>query len=172
MLDLADVLRADALQRVWEQSERMELIDMTAMRAVIDRSHGRRGLKLLLPLLDFNVAVEAQVKSPLETRFRDLLRSEGLPLPAPNVVVEGFEVDGHWPGTKMIVEIDSWTFHRSRRSFLEDRRRTLTLQVAGYEVIRVTDDLMTHTPQLIVAGVVRRLTGTPLEARRMGRRRR
>jgi len=72
----------------------------------------------------------------------------------------------------MIVEIDSWTFHRSRRSFLEDRRRTLTLQVAGYEVIRVTDDLMTHTPQLIVAGVVRRLTGTPLEARRMGRRRR
>lgn len=83
MLDLADVLRADALQRVWEQSERMELIDMTAMRAVIDRSHGRRGLKLLLPLLDFNVAVEAQVKSPLETRFRDLLRSEGLPLPAP-----------------------------------------------------------------------------------------
>ena len=140
MLDLADILRADEVRQVWEQSERMELIDVAALRAVIDRNPGRHGLKLLWPLFHFNVEVEARVKSPLETRFRDLMRAEGLPLPEPNVIVEGFEVDGHWPGTKMIVEIDSWTFHRSRRSFLEDRRRTLTLQVAGYEVIRVTDD--------------------------------
>jgi len=153
MLDLAEVLRPDDLQRVWEQSERMELIHTGALNAVVQRNPGRHGLRHLLPLLDLNVEVEARTKSPLEGRFRDLLRREGLPLPAPNVVVEGFEVDGHWPGTKMIVEIDSWTFHRSRRSFQEDRRRTLTLQVAGYEVLRITDELM-KTPELIVSAIV------------------
>jgi very-short-patch-repair endonuclease len=52
--------------------------------------------------------------------------------------VEGFEVDALWPAQKVIVELDSWLYHRSRRSFVDDRRKAATLQLAGYLVLPFT----------------------------------
>jgi hypothetical protein len=34
--------------------------------------------------------------------------------------------------------LDSWLYHRSRRSFIDDRRKTATLQLAGYLVLPFT----------------------------------
>jgi hypothetical protein len=42
-------------------------------------------------------------------------------LPAIKVMVEGEEVDAHWPGTILIVELDSWEWHRTRGAFERDR---------------------------------------------------
>jgi hypothetical protein len=44
----------------------------------------------------------------------------------------------HWPGKRLIVEIDSLAHHGDARAFEGDRRRDAALVAAGYRVIRVT----------------------------------
>jgi very-short-patch-repair endonuclease len=45
-----------------------------------------------------------------------------------------------------VVEIDSWLYHRSRRSFENDRYRDQTLLLAGYRTLRVTDPQLELAP--------------------------
>ena len=58
--------------------------------------------------------------------------------PQTNVLIEGEEVDCVWPDRKLIVELDSFEYHRTRAKFEHDRRRDRKLTAAGWTVIRVT----------------------------------
>ena len=61
--------------------------------------------------------------SRLESRFLELLRTHGLPLPITNKVASGKRVDCRWPDHKLTVELDSYRFHNSRHAWEADRRR-------------------------------------------------
>lgn len=50
----------------------------------------------------------------------------------------GLEVDAWWPGTLVIVELDSARFHRSPAAFERDREKGNELVVAGYTLLRFT----------------------------------
>ena len=41
-------------------------------------------------------------------------------------------------GTRLVIELDGWQYHRDRDSFEEDRRRDARLTVLGYRVLRFT----------------------------------
>lgn len=142
LLDLCDVIRPDQVRRAFEQGERMGELDYRALNLVAERAHGRRALKVFLPLIAEDHSEAAKAKSDLEARFLDFIRQRGLPVPAVNAMVGGFEVDAHWPGTKLIVELDSWSFHRSKRSFHGDRAKWLDLRAQGFEVLTITDALL------------------------------
>jgi very-short-patch-repair endonuclease len=77
-------------------------------------------------------------RSDLERRFVDVCRDAGLPLPAVNASVAGFEVDALWPAQRLIVELDGYQYHRTRRAFESDRVRDAELQLAGYRTLRIT----------------------------------
>jgi very-short-patch-repair endonuclease len=96
-------------------------------------------------------------RSDLERIALGLIRSARLPDPETNVRVERYEVDLVWRDHNLIVEIDSWTFHSTRRSFEHDRRRDQRLTTAGYRVIRITDRQLTNEPELVVATLTRAL---------------
>jgi very-short-patch-repair endonuclease len=52
------------------------------------------------------------------------------------------EVDFYWPTSRLVVEVDGYGFHRSRRAFREDRRRDRRLAAAGIRTLRfVWEDL-------------------------------
>ncbi|HYH59643.1 MAG TPA: DUF559 domain-containing protein [Thermoleophilaceae bacterium] len=53
-------------------------------------------------------------------------------------MVENTEVDASWPAAKLIVELDSWEFHRTRAAFERDRARDAKLVAAGHRVLRFT----------------------------------
>jgi very-short-patch-repair endonuclease len=74
-----------------------------------------------------------------------------------NVSVEGYTVDALWADARLIVELDSWEHHRSKRAFEEDRRRDAVLKLAEYEVLRVTHRWITREPDDLAA-TLRRLT--------------
>lgn len=67
-----------------------------------------------------------------------LLDDHGLPRPETNTVVEGFEVDAAWREAKLIVELDGFATHGTRKAFERDRKRDRRLQAAGWRVIRLT----------------------------------
>ncbi len=86
----------------------------------------------------------------------DVCRKAGLPLPTINARVEGYEVDALWRSARLIVELDSWDFHRTRAAFERDRARDAVLQVAGYRVLRVSYRRLVEEPEAVVA-MIRRL---------------
>jgi very-short-patch-repair endonuclease len=68
-----------------------------------------------------------------------------------NARVAGWEVDAFWPAQRLIVEIDGWRYHRTRRRFEGDRRKDAALTVAGYRVVRITARRLRHEPYSVSA---------------------
>ena len=65
-----------------------------------------------------------------------MCRAHAVPLPSLNVMVHGIEVDAYWPESDLVVELDSWQWHRTRSRFENDRRRDARLAARGIRVLR------------------------------------
>jgi hypothetical protein len=138
VLDLAETLTLRQLIRVIEQAERLRIFDLNAIEELLARNPGRHGTRPLRAAIAAVNGEPPRTNSDWERDFLDFCEDHGIPRPELNVIVEGFEVDALWPEKKLIVELDSWTFHRSRRAFEEDRRRVVVLQLAHYMVLPIT----------------------------------
>ena len=147
LLDLADVVSAQALARAVHEAEVLRLLDVRAVEAEIATANGRRGVKRLAAALAD--PAPGPTRSVLEERFADLVAEAGLPRPRFNVHVEAggrlFEVDALWPDEKVIVELDG-AAHRTRRAFHADRARDTALAAEGHVVMRLTWDRVTAEP--------------------------
>jgi len=137
LVDLAAVLDRRRLQRALERSLELRIFDRRLVDAALERSRGRRGTGVLRRLLAELPDDPAPVRSTLERRFLALVRASGLPLPAVNARIGGYEVDFHWPQARLIVETDGRATHDTPHQFERDRRRDLDLTLAGWHVIRV-----------------------------------
>jgi hypothetical protein len=138
-----------------EAAERRNILDGRTIRAEIDESPGHRGTARLARALAEVADEPPDLRSGLEAAFLALTRGAGLPDPSTNVVVAGVPVDAYWPQYALVVEVDGWRWHRSRRSFEEDRRRTNRLQLAGLTVLRFTDTQIANDPQGVAAEIRR-----------------
>jgi len=64
-------------------------------------------------------------------------------LPAPtinewiSIPGEEMQCDFVWHGHRVIVEVDAWETHRTRKAFYNDPRRDQLLLLAGWSVVRV-----------------------------------
>jgi very-short-patch-repair endonuclease len=92
-------------------------------------------------------------KSDLESRFLDLVREAGLPLPQLNVLVGGFLVDAYWPQPRLVIELQSWEHHGHRQAFERDNERLTRLQVAGYSVLPLTYRQLCHQPAWVIRSI-------------------
>jgi hypothetical protein len=151
LLDLAEVITPRQLKYAFDEAERLLLFDMRAMDALLDRSRGRHGLKVLKRLIAKARAHVPYTRSDFERDFLELCRELGLPEPAVNVWVAGHEVDILWEHLKLVVELDSRTYHEARAAMESDAIRNADLALAGYRVVPITD---------------RRFYGEPDEVRR------
>jgi very-short-patch-repair endonuclease len=158
LLDVAAVATPKALARAVNQADRLGWLNRGAIERLCLRNRGRRGVKRLRAALEAAHPSTGRTRSDLEADFLVLCRDSGLPSPAVNTTVEGYEVDMHWPGTRLIVEIDGFEYHRTRASFERDRRRDAELKLRGYQVLRVTDAWLAGDPAG-VATTVRMLLG-------------
>ena len=120
LLDLAELVPRRKLVYALEQAERMRVLDMTALHACMARNRGRRGLKALTAAITELEPEAEYTRSKMERLFIGFCRRYELEIPAMNVSVEGFAVDGLWADAKLVLELDSWTHHgsgaRSRRT--------------------------------------------------------
>lgn len=129
-LDLAAVVDRHALQRALNEAEVRRL---EGPNDLLDRYPTKKGTAALRTL-----APQCHTRGDLEARFHTFLDERRFPGPQTNALVEGFEVDAAWPDRRLIVELDSYEFHRTRQAFENDRRRDRRLTAAGWCVMRVT----------------------------------
>lgn len=144
--------------------------DITGLHALIDRHPGRHGTRVLRAILAEQGAGRVITRSELELRFLSFLRYEGLPGPQVNhlisTAVRTFECDFVWLTARLIVELDGYETHGTRRRFEQDRARDRALTIAGWRVIRFTWRQLEQEPQTIGSDL-RRLLGHRPELQRI-----
>jgi hypothetical protein len=153
LLDLAQTVRRNQLERAFEQAERLRLLDLAAVERLCERSNGHRGLRRLRPLVAEAERPIVETRSELERRFLRLCDDAGLPPAAVNVVVAGHEVDALWRGARLVVEVDGFEYHGTHAAFERDRARDADLQLAGFRVLRVTAQRLWREPQAIASTI-------------------
>jgi len=149
ILDLAAVVRRDDLERLLDQAEIEQVTDYPALRAMVGAHASHKGAARLDHALDHHEAGAALTKSDLERLFLKICRDHGLPAPLVNQHVDQDEVDFLSPAQRLIVEADSWTYHRTRHRFERDRRRDAAHTLAGYRTLRFTDRDLENAPHTI-----------------------
>ena len=90
---------------------------------------------------------QSPTRSPLEDFFLAFCTKYGLPVPRLNVSLFGHEVDALFEEERLIVEIDSWRFHKDHQSFEADRERDATAIEYGFGTFRVTQTRLTRNPE-------------------------
>jgi very-short-patch-repair endonuclease len=94
-----------------------------------------------------------RARSDLEEDFFALVLSHHLPLPETNVKLGRWEVDFLWREQRLVVEIDSFLYHRGSVAFHDDRARDLDLRQLGFTVLRYSELQLEEEPARIAADV-------------------
>jgi predicted transcriptional regulator of viral defense system/very-short-patch-repair endonuclease len=157
VLDLAPEETTRGLHQMMERAEDRKAFDLWRFDRLLARAGGHPGRVKLRHALDTLKPEHAVLRSDLERRFRDLVLAAGLPRPATNAFVAGYELDAYWEAEGFAVELDVYATHGSRVSFEEDRERQDDLLLAGIEMIRVTGARLDREPQETIARVAAHL---------------
>lgn len=152
LVDLAAILQPRPLMKVLDEAERRRLLDPAALRDALDRVRTRRGPghARLSAALDRLATIGAQpTESELEDAFLAIVDGHDLPQPRTGHHLRGFRVDACWPEHGLVVELDGWAFHNTRRSLEDDRTRANVLQAHGWRVLRFTYRQLTQEPRAV-----------------------
>ena len=156
LLDLADVLSFDALDRAVHEAVCRCLFDGREVNEALARANGRRGATKLRAVL----ADPGHLEGPLphagiEERFFAFCRQQRLPRPEVHqeipTATETLEVDFLWRDQRLVVETDSRAWHSTVRTRERDASRDRLLDDAGYCVRRCTWAQVVYEPERLAA---------------------
>lgn len=153
ILDMAAQLTPSRLEGLLNQAEIRELTDYPALDALAAAHPGHRGSAGLRATLATYHAGSDVDRSDLELLFAELCRRHGLPRARINQRVDGREVDFLFPPHRLIVEVDSWRYQKTRRAFEDDRARDVLTTQAGYRTLRFTDRQLTRQPAAVAQAI-------------------
>lgn len=150
LLDIAANWTPRRLERTVEKAERLALLDLGAIDSLLARSGrhaGRKRLRVALAIY----RDPAMTRSRTERLFVALVRRAGLPRPAVNTFVAGYEIDAYWERERFAVELDGYETHGTRAAFERDPVRIEDLKLAGIDAIRVTARRIEREPDQVAA---------------------
>ena len=154
LLDVAAVVPPHHLRRAVERADQAEIFDLQQVRRVIDDHPGRAGWRpLVLLLADLRRHGETLTRSDLEALVLQLCIDNDLPRPQVNRYDGVRESDFRWPAQRLVVEVDSWTFHGGHEAFHRDRSRDRQLLRDGWRVARFTDRQILADPHAVAAEI-------------------
>ncbi len=135
LIDLASHPPDWKLERALNEADRLDLVDLEAVRATIDLLPPRPGLARLRRVLGGQPLTE----SGLERRFLAIARLAGMPRPETQAVLDGYRVDFYWPRLGLVVEVDGWRHHRTAAEQATDHRRDQAHTAAGLTTLRFAE---------------------------------
>jgi very-short-patch-repair endonuclease len=156
-LDLAAVVPLHQTERGLNQADAMNVLNLGALHDQLDRNPRHPGNPQLLRALNLYRPDTQPTESDIEDAFVALCRAHHLPAPERQVWFtfddghEPFRADFVWRAQRLVLEVDSRTFHGTTRAFETDRLRDQRLTRAGWRVIRVTRRQLQDDPAWVVA---------------------
>jgi hypothetical protein len=162
IVDLAATEPRRVVERAIHEAEVQRTLDLRALEAIVDRWPHSRGIRAIRAILADRSLGSASTKEELEDAFVAFLDEEGFPHPQTNAWIQigerWFQVDCLWRAQRLIVELDGWQVHGTRRRFETDRERDRALLKADWRPIRVTWRHL-HGGRRALAGDLRELLG-------------
>lgn len=147
VLDLAPRLTEAELEAVVDDL-RHSYLKLEQLGKVVERYPGHRGAAAIRRIIE---RPSGPTRSQFEREFKAFVKRYGLPMPLINPRVHGYEADALFAAERVIVELDGWDFHSSRRSFRSDRARDAHLLAHGYATVRITWERLTEQPDELAA---------------------
>lgn len=142
LLDLAAIASHLQLRKAVAEAARQELLDVPSLVALCDSRSGCRGTGDLRRIALEQRGPISATRSPPETDFLAVCIRRGLPTPAVNVPLAGYEADFFWRPADLVVEVDSRGYHRSWAEQESDRAKDAALQEAGNNVLRYSAETL------------------------------
>lgn len=158
LLDLAEQVTLRQTELALDRALVARLLTRADVLRMTSRAASRHGAKVLNGLLGGRAPTVT--RSEAEECVLALIREADLPVPLLNVRVHGFEVDFYWPEHRLVLEVDGFRYHSSRRAFEHDRLKDATLQAAGVATTRVTWRQITGARLPVVARLAQALANT------------
>ncbi len=145
--ELVDVIDEGIAKRLLARRE---------LERVVARNRPCRGAARLAALLGDETAM-AITRSRAEKAFLRLIRESGLPRPETNVPFGRYEADFVWRRERLIVELDTPTFHGGPGAFQNDREKDLVYRDARFDVLRLTREHVVYEPPRVLVRVAQAL---------------
>jgi very-short-patch-repair endonuclease len=101
---------------------------------------------------------KVRTRSDLEGDFLRLCRRHRLPPPEVNVRIGPYLIDFLWREKRLVVETDSYLYHRGEVAFQDDHARDLELMRRGFEVLRISELQLDEEPARVAEVLTARLT--------------
>ncbi|MDQ8046325.1 MAG: DUF559 domain-containing protein [Solirubrobacteraceae bacterium] len=138
LLDAAVSSRAELLDDLLDSAVRLGIYDGASMVRVLNERPTTRGVAPLTAAIGRLDSTSGTFRSNFERRTTRLVeRSRRIPAPVVNVLVEGYEPDLWWRGTRAIVECDGRDYHRSPAQIAKDEEREAILRALGFRFLRL-----------------------------------
>jgi hypothetical protein len=143
LLDIARRLTPKSLTRAVNNALSSPWLTEAQLAELIQRNPTHPSTRLLAPFVDDH---QGLTRSELEDAFKEFCAAYGLPMPKLNHMLNGYIVDAYFETEQLIVELDSWTFHSSRRAFETDRTRDADALTRGIPTVRITHERLSNRP--------------------------
>jgi Transcriptional regulator, AbiEi antitoxin/Protein of unknown function (DUF559) len=85
-------------------------------------------------------------RSGWEDDFPRFCADHGLPAPVMGLPFHGYILDAVFLAERVIVELDSWPFHKGKLAFEADRERDAHTLAHGFVTVRVTEERLAQGP--------------------------
>jgi hypothetical protein len=86
-------------------------------------------------------------RSGWEDDFPAFCAEHGLPAPVMGLPFHGYVLDAVFADEKVVVELDSWAFHKGKIAFENDRERDAHMLANGFVTVRVTEERLGGRPR-------------------------
>ena len=159
ILDCATLLEPRSLERLVDQAITNHAVDVAAlMNALAEHPH-RRGTATVRHLLEAAERFDTVSQSEMEEAFVGLVRQAGLPTPSLNYRLADMKIDAAWPDERVAVELDGYTWHRTRYRQEADRTREAKLRRLGWVPVRYSSRQVFDAPVAVAADLAAVLAG-------------
>jgi very-short-patch-repair endonuclease len=156
VLEVAAVGSLDELIEVVDAGLALRRFTPRDLDAVLARHRGQRGAGRLAELVGDESAM-AISRSRAEKAFLRLIRDARLPMPETNVPFGRFEADYLWREPRLVVELDSVTYHSGPGVFNRDREKALVFRDFGLDLLRFTRAHVVHEPTVTLVRLAQAL---------------
>ena len=143
LLDIAPRLTDRSLKRTVNSALGSLWLTEDQLAETVARHPNARGAKRIAKLIGLP---GTPTRSGWEEDFPAFCAAHGLPAPVMGVPLFGYVVDALFPAERVIVELDSWDFHKGKIPFEADRDRDADALAHGYVTVRMTWERIDERP--------------------------
>jgi very-short-patch-repair endonuclease len=157
LLDISPRLSDRQLERTFDRGLKERRFSRHAVATLVARNPRRPGAARLGALAEAEGRFSTLTRSRPEETLLPLIRAGGLPEPEVNGWLGPHEIDFLWRAQRLVVQVDGYEFHSTRRSFEADHALDLELESDGFVVMRFTRDQIEKQPELVLVKLAQRL---------------